>query len=365
MATFQELIAERRDRIQSRIGTEKDLTFDAIEQLGKLILASGRASTSSGTATSATSATSVDIADGIDSAIDIESIKNNLINLNNKSPILGQALTTSSTPVVLPSVQIAALTPLTTVATTQSGLWSVAANTGLAQPLTDTQLRAAAIATTQSGLWNVTANTGLAQPLTDTQLRAAALPLSAGASTDTLQSSIINRLAAIEAKLQSGYRAAATIQRSADITAYAANDVYGAPFQLANTGSSGGFIILNVVRIILNISTLPAGMSGFVLYLYSISPPSNAADNGAFSVPASDRGVASNPVLLTPLGIDMGIAQLAVGGGSVVLAATNINEEFKLATGSTSLWGYLVTRAAFTPAAPSETATIALLSFGV
>jgi len=186
-----------------------------------------------------------------------------------------------------------------------------------------------------------------------------------GIADTVSQSTIIARLTAIEAKLQSGYRAAATIQRAADVNPYFANDVYGAPFELTNAGSSGGFIILNGVRIILNISTLPAAMSGFVLYLYSISPPSNVADNGAFSVPAGDRGVAATPILLTPLGIDMGTAQLAVGGGSVVLATTNINEEFKLATGSTSLFGYLVTRAAFTPAAPSETATIALLSFGV
>ena len=43
----------------------------------------------------------------------------------------------------------------------------VLANTGLAQPLTDSQLRAAAVPVT----------TGLSQPLTDTQLRAAAVPV--------------------------------------------------------------------------------------------------------------------------------------------------------------------------------------------
>ncbi|MFM6673217.1 MAG: hypothetical protein ACKPJO_24305, partial [Dolichospermum sp.] len=56
-------------------------------------------------------------------------------------------------------------------------------------------------------------------------------------------------------------------------------------------------------------------------------------------------------------------ASLARGGGSVVAEISNINQLFKLATGSTSLWGYVVTLAAFTPAANSETATIRARSF--
>lgn len=51
---------------------------------------------------------------------------------------------------------------------------TVTANTGLAQPLTDTQLRATPVAVSGT----VTANTGLSQPLTDAQLRAAAIPVS-------------------------------------------------------------------------------------------------------------------------------------------------------------------------------------------
>lgn len=52
---------------------------------------------------------------------------------------------------------------------------TVTTNTGLTQPLTDTQLRASAVPVSGT----VTANTGLTQPLTDTQLRATALPISA------------------------------------------------------------------------------------------------------------------------------------------------------------------------------------------
>jgi hypothetical protein len=64
---------------------------------------------------------------------------------------------------------------------------TVTANTGLSQPLTDSQLRAAAVPVsgtffqaTQPVSGTVTANTGLSQPLTDTQLRASAVPVSVG-----------------------------------------------------------------------------------------------------------------------------------------------------------------------------------------
>ena len=56
---------------------------------------------------------------------------------------------------------------------------SVTANTGLSQPLTDSQLRATPVPVSGT----VTANTGLTQPLTDAQLRATAVPVS-GPLTD-------------------------------------------------------------------------------------------------------------------------------------------------------------------------------------
>jgi hypothetical protein len=58
---------------------------------------------------------------------------------------------------------------------------TVTANTGLSQPLTDTQLRATAVPVSGT----VTANTGLSQPLTDTQLRATAVPVSFTSSGTT------------------------------------------------------------------------------------------------------------------------------------------------------------------------------------
>ena len=50
----------------------------------------------------------------------------NLASLNTKTPALGQALAAASSPVVLTAIQVAALTPLTTVAVTESGTWNIA-----------------------------------------------------------------------------------------------------------------------------------------------------------------------------------------------------------------------------------------------
>ena len=61
--------------------------------------------------------------------------------------------------------------PVDGSAVTQPVSGTVTANTGLSQPLTDTQLRATAVPISGT----VTANTGLSQPLTDTQLRATAI----------------------------------------------------------------------------------------------------------------------------------------------------------------------------------------------
>ncbi|MFM5925729.1 MAG: hypothetical protein ACKO9U_02485 [Dolichospermum sp.] len=192
---------------------------------------------------------------------------------------------------------------------------------------------------------SVTANTGLSQPLTDTQLRAIAVPVSMTAVPPGL-----------------AYLSTATITRSANTTAYTANDVYGNgsggnAFELTNIGPSGGFVFLNSLDIIFNITALPSGMGAFAVYLFNAPPPSAITDNLPYSLSSGDRAS-----IVTFNGFSLN-ASLARGGGSVVAEISNINQLFKLATGSTSLWGYVVTLAAFTPAATSETATIRARSF--
>jgi hypothetical protein len=111
-----------------------------------------------------------------------------LSTINGKLPALGQALAAASTPVVLTAAQLSTLTPLTTVATTQSGGWTVTANTGLTQPLTDTQLRASAVPVSGT-FFQAT------QPI-----NATALPLPSGASTSALQTTGNNSLSSIDSK---------------------------------------------------------------------------------------------------------------------------------------------------------------------
>lgn len=156
-----------------------------------------------------------------------------------------------------------------------------------------------------------------------------------------------------------GYESKATITRPANTTAYIANSVYGGAFELTNIGADGGHIILSGVRVIFSNTTLPSGMAGFTLFLYTGTPPSAVADGGSFSIPVGDRAS-----LLTPGGIDLSSAVAAIGGGSVVLQTDNLNIQLKLADGVSSVWGYLVNRSAHTPVSGS-TAAIAALALGV
>ena len=144
-----------------------------------------------------------------------------------------------------------------------------------------------------------------------------------------------------------------TVARAANVTTYTANDVYGDVFQLVSSVApvTGQWIIITDIEVIFSVSSLPAGMAGFQLYTYGVTPPSAVPDNGAFSLPSGDRSA-----IIFPNGISLGSAALARGGGSVVLQANNLNLTCKLI--GTSLFASLVTAGSFTPAAVSETAAI-------
>jgi hypothetical protein len=244
-------------------------------------------------ATQPVSATSLPLPSGAATSALQSTSNTSLANIDTKTPALGQALASASTPVVLPASQITALTPPTSVGI--SGTLPAFAATPTVN-----------IGTTPAGL---------------------------------------------------AYLSTATITRAANTTAYTANDVYGSAFELTNIGASGGFIFLNSLDIIFNITSLPSGMGSFAIYLYSSPPPSAITDNLPYSLNSGDRSS-----ILTLNGFNL-FASLARGGGSVVAESFSINQLFKLAPGSTSLWGYLVTTNAFTPAANSETATIRARSF--
>jgi hypothetical protein len=308
-------------------------------------------------ATQPVSATSLPLPSGAATSALQSTSNTSLANIDTKTPALGQALASASTPVVLPATQITALTPPTSVGisgTLPAFAATPTVNIGTAPSLTFTNT-------------SFTANAG-------TNLNTSALALESGGNLASINTKLPNLTVNATRLLVDGsgvtqpvsmattpaglaYLSTATITRAANTTAYTANDVYGSAFELTNIGASGGFIFLNSLDIIFNITALPSGMNSFAIYLYSSPPPSAITDNLPYSLSSGDRAS-----ILTLNGFNL-FASLARGGGSVVAESFSINQLFKLAPGSTSLWGYLVTTNAFTPAANSETATIRARSF--
>lgn len=144
------------------------------------------------------------------------------------------------------------------------------------------------------------------------------------------------------------YRSTATITRPANTTAYTANDVMGAAaaaFELTNVGPAGAHVMFTSVDIMGFVSAVPSGMTGFYLHLYDATPPSAPADNAAFNLPSGDR---ANYLGYIDIGTPLDL------GDTIFAQATLLNQQFKLASGQTSLWGVLQTKGAFTPAGNSE-----------
>jgi hypothetical protein len=139
------------------------------------------------------------------------------------------------------------------------------------------------------------------------------------------------------------YRSTATITRPANTTPYTAGDVIGdtggsAIITLADIGSSGGFVQIQSVRLQIHSGTLPTGMTGLRLHLYSTAPTA-IADNAAWDLPAGDRASYMDYIDL-PTPTDFGSTLF-----TKVDFAGNL---LKLAAGSTSLFGLLQTTTAAT-----------------
>ena len=134
--------------------------------------------------------------------------------------------------------------------------------------------------------------------------------------------------------------------RTADTTAYTANDVVGEATTIsaalefkgmAPTG--GGRIMITSHSLEIDATAVISGQTSYRLYLYSSPPPSRLADNAAFDLAAADR-----PLFLgyVDLGSPVDI------GSTLYVQTDGVNRQIKT-TGS-SVWGYLVTIGAHTPA---------------
>lgn len=148
-----------------------------------------------------------------------------------------------------------------------------------------------------------------------------------------------------------GYVSEVSITRPSNTTAYAAGDVIGvadvsvaanagsAILTLASIGPSGGQILVTNVDLAIHVAAIPSGMTTFRLHLYDASPTA-ILDNAAWDLIAGDRA--------SYLGyVDLG--NIVAVGSTLYVQADGINRQFKLASGSTTLYGVLVTIGGFTP----------------
>ena len=155
-----------------------------------------------------------------------------------------------------------------------------------------------------------------------------------------------------------GYKAAVSITRPANTTAYTAGDALGAAaaaITFPSMGpSAGGEVMITSASLEADVTSIPAGMTYFTLYLYNVTPPSAYADNAAWDLPSGDRASFLGSInLQTPVDL----------GSTLYIEVNGINKQITLASGS--LFGYLVTAAGFTPAGNSEVYKVTLHTVGV
>jgi hypothetical protein len=192
---------------------------------------------------------------------------------------------------------------------------------------------------------------GVTQPVSATSL-----PLPTGAATEAKQPALQSGAVPVGDNGASltvdgkAYRAAVTITRPSNTTAYAAGDVVGvadsgtpanagsAIITLSNIGPAGGYVLIQSVRLMIGNSTPPA--SAFRLHLYTESPTA-ILDNAAFNLAAGDVGKYVDYIDL-PAPQDF---------GDIAFARDNYSGlEVKLAAASTTLYAILEARSAYTPA---------------
>jgi hypothetical protein len=146
------------------------------------------------------------------------------------------------------------------------------------------------------------------------------------------------------------YSSVVSFTRPANVTAYTAGDVIGtgasndAIHSLTSIGSSGGYVVVQSIELVLGIAAVPSGMTSFRVHFYD-SSPNAAADNSVFDVASADRAKYLGYIDL-PAPVDL---------GSTCFTQTDYpGKLFKLASASTSLFCELQTIGGFTPAANSE-----------
>lgn len=146
-----------------------------------------------------------------------------------------------------------------------------------------------------------------------------------------------------------GFSSTVSITRTADTTAYTANDVIGinnsgsagaAALTFASIGPSGGAdIMITTARLEIDVASVPSGMTSFRLYFYNVTPPSALLDNAAWDLPSGDRASFKGYIDLgSPVDL----------GSTLYVEVNGINKQITVPSGG-SLFGYLVTNGGYTP----------------
>lgn len=141
-----------------------------------------------------------------------------------------------------------------------------------------------------------------------------------------------------------GYCSQPTVTRPTNTNVYAAGDVVGGVIDFTSAGPSGGHLLITTASLRVNITSVPTGMTSFRLHLYSTTPTSALSDNAAWLLDDVDTGYLGY--------VDLGIP--ADLGDCLWTQVTSPGLQVKLASSSTTLYGYLQTIGGFTPAANSE-----------
>jgi len=141
-----------------------------------------------------------------------------------------------------------------------------------------------------------------------------------------------------------------SITRPANTTAYTALDAVGdtngsaiLSFTGMHTSTTGGEIMITSIELELDVTSLPAGMTGFNVRLYNASPAA-IADNAAWDLVSGDRGkYLGKIVLATP-----------VDEGGTLFIDNELTVPKQITLTGTTLYVVLQTIAGYTPAANSE-----------
>lgn len=153
------------------------------------------------------------------------------------------------------------------------------------------------------------------------------------------------------------YAAAVSFTRPANTTAYTAGDAVGATaaaITFPTMGPSAKEVLLTGVSLEIDVTAIPSGMSTFRLHLYNVTPPSALADNAAWDLPAGDRASYLGYIDI-PTPIDLGSTLYCEWNG--------VNKQVTLS--GTSIFAYLQTTGAYTPAGNSEVYKATLHAMGL